>query len=194
MTWRGRLLAVQNKSGRHIIDALVGDDGPSSSGEWVRMIQPHADQIGRTYSYPKEWNLGEDLVCTMQDGSGDPALRYIGSNSALGDGFLITSAYDMGLPARSKRLNHITVHTTINSDADTDVKILVKYRTDDDVHTADDDNWTTAVTANNTPRAVTAELGVEFYLLQVRVDVDDDSGNNRDRYIQAITIDYSAGD
>ena len=39
----------------------------------------------------------------------------------------------------------------------------------------------------------TAELGVEFSLLQVLVQIDDDSGSNLDRRIEAITIDYSAG-
>jgi hypothetical protein len=99
----------------------------------------------------------------------------------------------MAMPARQKRLNHITVHTDVDAAADTGFKILIKYRTDDNCHDGDDDNWTTSVTANSTPRAVTAEIGVEFYLLQVRVDVDDDSGNNLDRKIEAITIDYSAG-
>ena len=38
-----------------------------------------------------------------------------------------------------------------------------------------------------------SELGAEYYLLQVRVDIDDNSGNNLDRRIEAITIDYSQG-
>jgi hypothetical protein len=191
--WRGRLLAVQGYGGQNYIDQLIDEDGASPSGEWVRMLDRHADQVGRYYAYPKVWNLGEELICTMANGSGNPALRHIGAGT-LCDGWLITSAYDMGLPARQKRLNHITVHTDVESDADTDFKIVVKYRIDDYTHRGDDDNWTTAVTANGTPRAVTAELGVEFYLLQVRVDVDDDSGSNLDRKIEAITIDYSAGD
>ena len=186
MPWRGRLLHAMNKNGRHRLDALTGD-------KWNRIMAPHNDQLGRTYSYPKEWNLGENFVGTMTDGSANVVLRYIGGTD-LHDGYFISSVYDLGLPARQKRLNHITVHTNVQSDADTDFKIIVKYRIDDYCHRGVDDNWTTAVTANGTPRAVTGELGVEFYILQIRIDVDDDSGNNCDRQIEAITIDYSAGD
>jgi hypothetical protein len=184
--WRGRLLAVQTYQGHHYVDQLI-------DREWVRLLNSHSDQANHLYSYPKVWNLGEELVCTMLDTEDAPALRHVGKGT-LADGYLITSAYDFGLPARQKRLNHITVHTDIESDSDTDFKIVVKYRTDDNTHRGTGDNWTTAVTANGTPRAVTAELGTEFYLLQIRADVDDDSGNNLDRKIEAITVDYSVGD
>jgi hypothetical protein len=187
MPWRGKLLAARGRQGRHDIDQLIGH-------EWTRMLNRHSDQTSRTFSYPKIWNLGEVIVATMMDGS-DPAeagVRYVGETT-FEDGYLVTSVYDFGLPARPKRLNHITAHTNVESDSDTDFKVVISYRTDDDTHRGLGEGWTVAVTANATPRAVTAELGVEFYLLQVLVQIDDDSGSNLDRRIEAITIDYSAG-
>jgi hypothetical protein len=186
LTWRGKLLAVQTHNGQHYVDQLIGD-------QFVRMLDIPSGYSN--YTYPKVWNLGEELVCTIAnpDDADAPGVIHIGAGTDLVDGWLITSAYDMGMPARKKRLNHITVHTDVDAAADTDFDVIIKYRTDDYCHDGDDDNWTTAVTSTATPRAATAELGVEFYILQVRVDIDDDCSPNVDRKIEAITIDYSAG-
>ncbi len=98
------------------------------------------------------------------------------------DGYLVTSRYDFGSPHKQKRLEAITVDLDGKA---TNFNIIIKYRTDDTT------SWTTATTATNTRRAHIGSLGVSFYTLQVRVDLDDNSGNDYDIRINALTITYT---
>ena len=66
-------------------------------------------------------------------------------------------------------------------------QIKLYYRTEDTAA------WTQAgSTADNTQRAAAENLAVEFYQLQVKVELDDDTGNNEDIAIEKIAVTYSA--
>ena len=91
----------------------------------------------------------------------------------------------MGRPGRQKRLERITV---LLSGAASNFKPTIKYRVDDTT------SWTTATTGNNSRRVSVGGLGVDFYTLQVQVLLDDDTGNDEDIRIEAISVLYSVGD
>jgi hypothetical protein len=124
--------------------------------------------------------MGDYLIVTAYSGAADHV--YYCRRDKLTDGYLITSRLDMGKPGQLKRLNTITVildGETANFD------VIVKYRLDN----APD--WTTAITQDDNRIVKTADLKTNFYLLQIRVDLDDDTGANQDIGIQAISVDYS---
>ena len=58
----------------------------------------------------------------------------------------------------------------------------------------DETNWTLATTGNNTRRVSIDNLGVGFYTLQIRVDLDDDTqAQDQDTRILALSAIYSEG-
>ena len=124
--------------------------------------------------------LGNQLVVTGKDGATEGVHRTGAVDHQ--DGYLITSKLTFDQPGRTKRLERITA---ILSGADTDFKVILKYRTDDTT------GWTTASTANNTRIATVGALGVSFYTLQVRVDLDDDSGNDNDIRLESLSVIYT---
>ena len=65
---------------------------------------------------------------------------------------------------------------------------IIKYRTDNAT------SWTTAATQTNTKRAVADTIGAEFYTLQVRIDLDDDTGLNKDFRIDSVSVLYTEAD
>ena len=67
----------------------------------------------------------------------------------------------------------------------TDFKVLVRYRKDDE------SSWTVATTGNNTQTVIIGGLDVDFYKLQVRVTLTDDTGYNQDIRISAINVTVS---
>ena len=103
--------------------------------------------------------------------------------SDLQDGYVVTSRLDMGHPGRQKRLLRLTV---LLDGAAADFDVIIKYRTDDTA------GWTTAVTSDDT-RRVTVDIttAVRFYTLQLRIDLDDDTGNDEDFRIEAVSVVYS---
>lgn len=126
-------------------------------------------------------NLGNELVTTGLDGSSNEGIHHAGAAN-LQDGYLLSSWLDLGSPGALKRLESITVLLTGKK---ADFKVLLKYRTDDNT------GWTTAATGNNTRRPHVANLGVEFYQLQLRIDLDDDSSpGDEDIRITAISASY----
>jgi len=113
-------------------------------------------------------------------------IYHLPTSGSLQDGYLITSRLDMDCPGRQKRLLRLTV---LLDGAAVDFDVIIKYRTDDTAA------WTTAVTSDDTTR-VTVDIttAVTFYTLQVRVDLDDDTGNDEDIRIGAVSVLYSVPD
>jgi hypothetical protein len=129
---------------------------------------------------PLAFSSAEHLVLTANPSSTEKF--YYTQASALQDGYWISSKLDMGQPGRPKRLEAITVQLT---DAATDFDILIKYRIDDAT------SWTTAATDTNTMRATSGTIGSDFYTLQIRIDLDDDTSNNEDIRIESVSVLYS---
>ena len=126
------------------------------------------------------YNAGGDLIIICEDGSSNEGFKH-----TLGrmDGHVITSRMDMGQPGRVKTLHNITAMLDAAAD---DFFIKLYYRTEDTAA------WTQAgATAENTLRAAAEDLDVEFYQLQVKVELDDDTAANTDVAIEKIGITYS---
>jgi hypothetical protein len=103
----------------------------------------------------------------------------------LDDGYLETSYLDMSHPGTIKQLNRITV--ILDGEA-SNFDVILKYMTDDDTA------WTTAATKDDTRRAshsFTVATAVDFYILKLRIDLDDDTGSNRDFRIDAVSVNYT---
>jgi len=107
---------------------------------------------------------------------------FAAAESPLADGNVVTSWLDLDLPGRQKRLEQISV--VLDGKA-ADFKVLVKYRTDDAT------SWTTATTGNNTTVVRATTIGADFYKIQVRVDLDDDTGSQQDIRIAGISVTYT---
>jgi hypothetical protein len=122
---------------------------------------------------------GGHLIATADDTH--EGLHYL-RESAADDGSLVSSRLDMGRPGRQKRLERIAV---LLSDAAASFGCTIEYRADDTAA------WTDAGTDTNTRRAVAAGLGDLFYTLQLQITLDDDSGNDEDVRIEALSVTYS---
>jgi hypothetical protein len=176
LVWHDKLLFYDldtTGASGHDVLALVGD----------RFVDfaPTGDIGGNGQITPWIGSLGDYLVCTHYAG-GDGV--YYAHRKTLQDGYLETAYLDMHQPGREKRLEQITV--LLDGEA-ASFKVNVKYRVDDAT------GWTTALSGADDTRTVRATaIGVPFYLLQVRVELDDDTGNNEDIGIEAISVLYSA--
>jgi hypothetical protein len=171
--WRGELVYYALAGASQQIFKIVKD------GQVIDLPDLAASVSGLTS--PIAASLGGEIVATADDGS--EGVHHLGAGS-LSDGYYVSSRLDFDLPGEQKRLNHITV---LLDRAASDFKIVVKYRTDDNT------SWTTATTANNTTRAAATNLDVAFYTLQLRVDLDDDTGNDEDIRITTVSVTYTAG-
>ena len=122
------------------------------------------------------------LVFTGDDNS-DEGIYHLGPDTGFQDGYVQSSYLDMGHPGRQKRLNRISV---LLDGYATDFKVIIKYRTDDTA------GWTTLVTGNGEGR-VSADITTPttFYQLQLRIDLDDDTGNDEYIRIEAISVTYT---
>jgi hypothetical protein len=179
ITWRGELLFYASYSASGVILTKLMVDRSATEEESFTEFSPLTADHQSTFNHLL-WNLGEELVVLGQAAASEGV--YHTGAGALSDGYLVTSYLDMDSPGRLKRLETLTV---LVDTAATDFKVLIKYRVNDTAA------WTTAVTGNNTHRVTAANLGVEFYRLQIRVDVDDDSGNDIDGAIEAVSVRYT---
>ena len=168
--WRDHLLLYDISTTAQSFKALVGSHFTDCLPDQSRTIPTHSIL----------YNPGGELFFPATSGVNE-GLHYL-SASSLSDGFLVTPRLDMGSPARQKRLEQITV---LLDGAASDFKVPIKYRTDDNT------SWTTAATANNTRRATATAIAQPFYTLQLRIDLDDDTGANQDIRIEAISVLYS---
>lgn len=124
--------------------------------------------------------IGDTLVTTARY-SGAERLFYA-RRDRLADGYLITARLDMDHPGLRKRLDALTV---ILDGAGADFSVRLYYRVDDETA------WTTATTAADTRIVRAADLATEFYLLQIRVEIDDDSATSQDIGIEALSAVYT---
>jgi len=170
-TWRHHLALFDIAASSQAVQLLVGD-------KFADCLPSLSDSLP---TYSTLFSLGGDLVILTEDALGNEGVKYQ-SATALEDGYLVTPYLDMGSPSTIKRLERITA---LISDAASSFQVIIKYRTDD--NTA----WTTATTANNTRRPTVGDLGDTFYTLQVRVDIDDDTGNDEDFRINGLSVLYS---
>jgi len=169
LVWRGRLVYYALEGTAQIFKMLVGrqfvDVAPLTAT--VSAIHPIAASLG-----------GEMLVTAKASNEG---VHHLGAGS-LSDGYVVSSYLDMGHPGEEKRLERLTV---VLDGAASDFKVVVKYRVNDTT------SWTTATTGNNTRVVSVGSLGVEFYTLQIRVDLDDDTGGHEDVRITGISAIYT---
>ena len=103
----------------------------------------------------------------------------------MADGVYTTSWLDMSHPARSKRLEKIFITL---SDKAASFQTVVKYRKNDET------SWTTIDTQANTTMFTKSDLGIHYYKIQFQITLDDNTGNNEDIRIDAISAIYTLGD
>lgn len=171
-SWRGQLIYYGlTSTSDQVIKILVGDD-------FVDFV-PSAS-IDCSQTAPLLAVLGGDLIVTAMDTT-TQGIHHAG-RTTLADAYFISSKLDFGQPGRQKRLEQLSV---ILDNAATDFNVIIKYRTDDTTA------WTTATTADGSRIVRIGGLGVTFYTLQVRVDLDDDTGSDTDARIAAVDVIYS---
>lgn len=180
LSWRKNLIYYALEEGdaasAQIFNLLVGDTfnvfAPLTAGAYSG-FDPYA------------YSLGGELILTACTNVPAYKFHHLGDDS-LQDGYVMTSYLDMGHPNKVKRLERITALLDAKK---TDFKILLKYRTDDTA------GWTTAVTGNDTHRPSVEDIGAEFYRIQLRVDLDDDSSpGDEDIAIESVSCLYVVDD
>jgi hypothetical protein len=127
-------------------------------------------------------NCGGYLVATADDTY--EGVHYM-QDTDLDDAVYVSSWMDMGHPARQKRLEKITV---VLSDKAASFQTVVKYRKEDET------SWSTIDTQANTTLFAKGDQGIHFYLIQFQITLDDNTGNDEDIRIDAISAIYSLGD
>jgi len=173
-SWNDRLMlhSFNHTSNVHTVYALIGDT--------FTPALPTVTEETTIYS-PAVHPVGDDLIL-FTGNVGAHGFQTAG-RANLADGSVITSYLDMEYPGQLKRLNKITV---LMDGATTNYKVVVSHRIDDTAA------WTTDLTTSNTLiPSITFPTTTVFYLLQVRVAIDDDSGSNLDHRILDIAVDYS---
>jgi hypothetical protein len=158
---------VRTDTNNQQIRMLVGDG-------FVTFCEQTAPASDYSCLYP----LNGELILVAKSGSTEGFYKTSGKQ----DGYLISSWLDFGHPAKTKRLDRLECHVDT---ADADLDIILKYRADD--ATA----WTTAATCTDTKIPSADPSGVEFKRLQLRVDIDDDSGSDLDVAIETLSCLYS---
>ena len=175
LAWRDEILlwCINTAGTSQEIRMLLGP--PGSQGAHAIDFAPIT---ATNSSYSAVYSLGGDLIVVAKSGS-DEGFYH---TSGLQDGYVVTSKLDFGSPGRLKRLNRITALVSDNyGDAYTDIRIK----------TDDDSSWTALATFQDNSNRIAVDSSIQFYTLQVRVDLDDDSETNLDYGIDAISIVYS---
>lgn len=174
LSWQGKLLyyALAGTASQ-ILLRLLNDT-------WV----DHAQLAQRIsgLAAPFMISAGNRLICTVYDGT-DEGISYLEEYTFTTGNQLITPRLDMGYPDRLKRLARITV---LVDNSEPFFYIRLEYRTDDNA------SWTFLGTHQNTRRAssdVTA--AVEFYTLQLKIQMTDNTGTNPDYRIEAVSVTYA---
>ena len=168
--WHDELVLwyVRSDTTNQQIRMLVGDS-------FATFLEYSAAASDYSCIYP----LDGELVLVAQDqGAAEGFYKTSGGK----DGHFVSSWLDFGHPAKKKRIDRIQAHLDTK---DADLDIIIKYRIDDSTA------WTTAATCTNTRIASTDPTGVEFTRLQIRIDIDDDSGDNIDVGIDLLSCLYS---
>jgi hypothetical protein len=174
LTWHGEIILYELSTGSsqtQTFKILTGEN-------FTTLTTISADAAGIT---PLAFSQGANLIL-VADPAGNEGVYYA-SRARLANGNVVTAWFDAGRPALPKRLERVTV--SLDSAA-SDFKVVIKYRVDDET------SWTTETTQNNTRRAAVTDLGVSFYRLQLRIELDDDtSGGNQDIRITSVSALYA---
>jgi len=102
----------------------------------------------------------------------------------LADDAVFTTAWlDMGHPTAQK---HLVRLAAIVSDAVSSFNVKIEYRTEGG-------SWTEAVEEDNARHVDAGDIGVDFYLLQIRVTFTDSTGNDQDVRLESLAATYSYG-
>ena len=175
LPWRGYLLAakLREEAATTIVFYNIHEDGGVSQAIPFTGNTDDADVIVHsTHGYLL-------ITASVNDVQG---AYYAGHNTGLQDAYVVTSRLDMGYPGKEKRLDRLTVHL---DGAVADFDVIIKYRTEENT------SWTTALTEAASRLVTIGDLGVSFHALQIRVDLDDDTGNDCDYRINAISVTYT---
>jgi hypothetical protein len=127
-------------------------------------------------------SINEAMIVTAHDAEDDQGIHYATKENRF-DGHWDTAWLDFGHPGKTKRLETLTV---LMDDAAANYEVFIHYRIDDE------SSWTTSVDAADGSKIVQAtSIGVDFTLLQVRVEIDDSTGNDLDIGIEALSVIYT---
>jgi hypothetical protein len=168
-SWRGRVLLYFIKSGDQRLYTLTGD----------RFLQ-FSDTAYTIPTYGDLYCVAGDLLIVATVGGSDGVyhLQHCSSPS------IFTSSWlDMGHPASKK---HLVRLAAIISNPETDTKTKIEYRTEGG-------SWTEAVEEANARHVDVGNLGVDFYMLQIRVTLTDTGDPNDDVTLESLGATYSYG-
>jgi hypothetical protein len=168
VTWRGRLLLYFIRDGDQRIYLYHG-------GRFTQILD--GDYACEDWS--DLYSIAGELWLPTLDGAVEGWTRL----DAYETGVFTTSWLDVDRPTVQKHLSHLSA---VVSDAKDDVAVKIEYRTEGGA-------WTTAVETEEARHVVATNLGVDFYLLQLRITLTDDSGNDEDLELESIGATYSYG-
>jgi hypothetical protein len=167
--WRGRLLLYLLDDGDQRFYVLHG-------GRFLQVMDA-------TFTLPALADLysvgGELVIVNTQD-----AADGVSVTRNKQDAVFTSSWLDMGRPTQEK---HLVDLAAVVSDDQADFKVKIEYRIQSDAA------WTQAVETANSRHVIAEDLGVDFYLLQLRVTFDDDSGSHHDIELESIAATYVTG-
>jgi hypothetical protein len=169
LTWKRNLLFHHYGGTKHYFHILAGEQ-----------FTPFMEVTVADAAQPPAFGLANELF-VFNDPSAAWTYHHAG-RTTFADGYFITSRLDFDHPGKQKRLERITV--LLDGKA-ADVTTTIKYRTDDN------DSWTTATTATNTLRATIGNLNVTFYLLQLRIELAESTGDTEDIGIHTVSVVYT---
>jgi hypothetical protein len=125
---------------------------------------------------------GSYLVMLCDDDSANAGLRLTRNKA---DGVFTSSWVDMGHPASQKHLSRLSCQV---GNPTADFKVKIEYRTEDGA-------WTEAVETDDARYVSAGNLGVTFYLLQIRVTFTEeiDPKTYPDVTLESVAATYSYG-
>jgi hypothetical protein len=171
-TWRDRLLLYLLDGGDQRIYVLHNDK--------------FTQFLSASFTLPADadiYSVGGELamITTVSGNDGVSLTRYKSTS-----GNVFTSSWlDMGAPASRKHLSRLACMVTGHA---SDLKVKIEYRTEAG-------SWTTATEQDNVRHVDVGNLGVQFYLLQLRVTFTEDisPATYPDVYLENIAATYSVG-
>jgi hypothetical protein len=175
-SWRGELLYYEPYSGDPNVRLMVGD-------RFYSFLPDTASIPYTATTNPIVASLAGELIITG-DVSGTEGIHHAGS-SAYADGYAVSSWLHCDHPGQEKRLQRIAVHLDT---ATANTSITLKYRVNGAT------SWTQAATQTQATTYLVADnIGVDFYTLQIRVDLADTSTTTQIK-ILAWSVHYTIGE
>ena len=167
-TWRGRLLLYFIKNQSQHIYTLHGS-------RFVQIL----DAAYTTEDWADLYSLAGELWLPVEDTGTQGWMRL----DDYQDGVFTSSWLDFDRPITQKHLVNLSA---VISSPIADFNVKLEYRTESG-------SWTQAANTANARHVLATDLDVDFYLLQIRVTLDDDTGANQDVALHSIGVAYSYG-